>query len=55
MTEETDFFSPLVDNPYLPFYHVWKPNTHWTMARWDKASEEGLEANPPAFWIGVVE
>jgi tRNA-splicing endonuclease subunit Sen54 len=52
VTEETDLFAPLVENPYLPFYHVWKPNTHWTMAKWDKASPEGLEAIPPAFWIG---
>ena len=54
-TEEADLFAPLVANPYLPFFHVWKPNTHWTMAKWDKASPEGLAANPPAFWIGVVE
>lgn len=54
-TPVTDLYAPLVDNPYLPFFHVWKPATHWTMGKWDKASEEGLKANPPAFWIGVVE
>jgi tRNA-splicing endonuclease subunit Sen54 len=50
-----DIYRPLVSNPYLPFYHVWKPNTHWTNAKWDKGSDEGLKTNPPAFWIGVVE
>jgi tRNA-splicing endonuclease subunit Sen54 len=48
-------YEPLVSNPYLPFFHVWKPNTNWTNAKWDKGSNEGLKTIPPAFWIGVVE
>jgi tRNA-splicing endonuclease subunit Sen54 len=50
-----DMYAPLKANPYLPFFHVWKPNAKWTSAKWDKASEEGLKTLPPQFWIGVVE
>jgi tRNA-splicing endonuclease subunit Sen54 len=50
-----DMYGALVDNPYLPFFHVWKPNTQWTNAKWDRGTEEGLKNMPPAFWIGVVE
>jgi tRNA-splicing endonuclease subunit Sen54 len=50
-----DPFKSLEENPYLPFFHVWKPVTHWTRAKWDRGSAEGLRSLPPDFWIGVVE
>lgn len=50
-----DPFASLVENPYLPFFHVWKPATHWTRGKWDRGSPEGLRSLPPDFWIGVVE
>ncbi|KAI5449698.1 tRNA-splicing endonuclease subunit sen54 [Naganishia albida] len=50
-----DPFASLVENPYLPFFHVWKPATHWTRGKWDRGSPEGLQSLPPDFWIGVVD
>ncbi|KAJ9092551.1 hypothetical protein QFC21_006782 [Naganishia friedmannii] len=50
-----DPFTSLAANPYLPFFHVWKPNTHWTRGKWDRGSAEGLKTLPPDFWIAVVD
>jgi tRNA-splicing endonuclease subunit Sen54 len=54
-TDSTDPYESLLENPYLPFFHVWKPATHWTRGKWDRGSAEGLQTLPPDFWIGVVE
>ncbi|KAJ9112250.1 hypothetical protein QFC22_006334 [Naganishia vaughanmartiniae] len=51
----SDPFTSLTANPYLPFFHVWKPNTHWTRGKWDRGSAEGLKTLPPDFWIAVVD
>ncbi|WVQ93681.1 hypothetical protein IAU59_000757 [Kwoniella sp. CBS 9459] len=48
-------YDPLKVNPYLPFYHIWKPSTTWTKRAWDKGSEEGLRAQKPDYFAGVVE
>lgn len=48
-------YEPLKRNPYLPFFHVWKPNSNWSRSKWDKGSELGLRNQPPSFWVGVVE
>lgn len=53
--DETDIYEPLQRNPYLPFFHVWKPNSNWSRSKWDKGSEDGLRNQPPSFWVGVVE
>ncbi|WVW81773.1 hypothetical protein I302_103770 [Kwoniella bestiolae CBS 10118] len=45
----------LLHNPYLPFYHIWKPSAPFTKRGWDKGSESGLRDYPPTYWAGVVE
>ncbi|WWC85789.1 uncharacterized protein L201_000656 [Kwoniella dendrophila CBS 6074] len=45
----------LKQNPYLPFYHIWKPSATFTKRNWDKGSENGLKECPPSYWAGVVE
>ncbi|WWC66859.1 uncharacterized protein I206_100766 [Kwoniella pini CBS 10737] len=42
-------------NPYLPFFHIWKPSATFTKRNWDKGSEIGLKECPPSYWAGVVE
>lgn len=42
-------------NPYLPFYHVWKPAYPWAKNRWDKGSAAGLAEQPPSYHIAAVE
>ncbi|KAJ9104989.1 hypothetical protein QFC20_004429 [Naganishia adeliensis] len=46
MNETDDPFECLLENPYLPFFHVWKPATHWTRGKWDRGSAEGLKSLP---------
>ncbi|OCF36287.1 tRNA-splicing endonuclease subunit Sen54 [Kwoniella heveanensis BCC8398] len=48
-------YDPLKINPYLPFFHIWKPSTNWTKRAWDKGSEEGLKVQKPDYFAGVVE
>ncbi|WVF66049.1 hypothetical protein IAT40_000787 [Kwoniella sp. CBS 6097] len=48
-------YDPLKINPYLPFFHIWKPSTTWTKRAWDKGSEEGLRVQKPDYFAGVVE
>ncbi|WWD08997.1 hypothetical protein V865_007112 [Kwoniella europaea PYCC6329] len=45
----------LQHNPYLPFYHIWKPSAPFTKRGWDKGSEQGLKDYPPTYWAGVVD
>lgn len=42
-------------NPYLPFFHIWKPVTGWSKAKWDRGSPVGLEQQPPDYYLAVVE
>ncbi|CAK9779710.1 hypothetical protein CC85DRAFT_307904 [Cutaneotrichosporon oleaginosum] len=48
-------YSSLVDNPYLPFFHVWKPVTSWSKAKWDRGSPAGLANQRPDYAIAAVE
>lgn len=48
-------YSILDCNPYLPFFHVWKPATAWSKAKWDKGSAAGLATQKPDFFIAAVE
>lgn len=42
-------------NPYIPFFHVWKPATTWSKAKWEKGSEEGLIRQKPDFFAAMIE
>lgn len=53
--EEASVYDSLARNPYLPFFHVWKPATTWSKNNWDKGSEEGLERQKPEYTVAVVE
>jgi hypothetical protein len=55
MTTTTSRYAPLEDNPYLPFWPVWKPSTNWSRNSWDRGSVQGLQNQPPDFWVAVVE
>lgn len=46
---------PLQRNPYLPFFHVWKPVTHWSKVKWDRGSAEGIAIQRPDYALAVVE
>lgn len=48
-------YEPLVHNPYLPFFHVWKPVTAWSKAKWDRGSSAGLEQQRPDYAVAAVE
>ncbi|KAK4688042.1 tRNA-splicing endonuclease subunit Sen54, partial [Tremellales sp. Uapishka_1] len=48
-------YGPLVENPYLPFFNVWKPATPWSKTRWDKGSDEGLIRQKPDYIAAIVE
>ncbi|WWC58098.1 uncharacterized protein I303_100633 [Kwoniella dejecticola CBS 10117] len=48
-------YDALIRNPYLPFFHIWKPSAAFTKRNWDKGSENGLKECPPSYWAGVVE
>jgi tRNA-splicing endonuclease subunit Sen54 len=41
-------------NPYLPFFHIWKPAVPWSKAKWDRGSLEGLERQPPNFQAAAI-
>lgn len=45
---------PPSDNPYLPFFHVWKPAIPWSKAKWDRGSIAGLERQPPDYQISAI-
>ncbi|KAK8845542.1 hypothetical protein IAR55_006257 [Kwoniella newhampshirensis] len=51
----TSIYDPLTVNPYLPFFHVWKPATAWSKRVWDKGSEEGLQKQRPDYFAAIVE
>jgi tRNA-splicing endonuclease subunit Sen54 len=42
-------------NPYMPFFHVWKPATAWSKAKWDRGSDEGLARQRPDYAVAAVE
>ncbi|TXT04988.1 hypothetical protein VHUM_03808 [Vanrija humicola] len=48
-------YDPLERNPYLPFFHIWKPVTAWSKAKWDRGSTEGLVKQKPDYILAVVE
>ncbi len=41
-----DIYAPLHLNPYLPFFHIWRPSTHWTRSKWNKGEGTTLAASP---------
>jgi tRNA-splicing endonuclease subunit Sen54 len=43
------------ENPYTPFYHIWKPAYLWAKNRWDKGSIEGLKEQPPAYYAAAIK
>ncbi|KAL1407053.1 tRNA-splicing endonuclease subunit sen54 [Vanrija albida] len=51
----TSIYDALERNPYLPFFHVWKPVTAWSKAKWDRGSTEGLGKQKPDYILAVVE
>jgi tRNA-splicing endonuclease subunit Sen54 len=48
-------YTPLIDNPYIPFFHVWKPVTAWSKAKWDRGSPAGLALQRPDYAIAAIE
>lgn len=48
-------YSCLDRNPYIPFFHIWKPATPWSKSKWDKGSDEGLIRQKPDFFAAIVE
>lgn len=52
---ETTVYDSLARNPYLPFYHVWKPATTWSKNSWEKGGDEGLARQKPEYTVAVVE
>ncbi|BEI98382.1 hypothetical protein CcaverHIS631_0306810 [Cutaneotrichosporon cavernicola] len=54
-SESQSQFAPLLTNPYIPFFHVWKPVTAWSKAKWDRGSVVGLENQKPDYAIAAVE
>ena len=53
--DNASLYSCLEGNPYLPFFHVWKPATAWSKAKWDKGSAAGLSTQKPDFFIAAIE
>ncbi|ODN76174.1 hypothetical protein L202_06093 [Cryptococcus amylolentus CBS 6039] len=51
---ETSIYSPLEVNPYIPFWHIWKPMTPWSKKSWEKGSDEGLKAQRPDYFAAVI-
>lgn len=51
----TSIYAPLEQNPYIPFFHVWKPVTQWSKAKWDRGSPDGLTQQKPDYVVAVVE
>lgn len=41
-------------NPYLPFYHIWKPAVPWSKAKWERGSPAGLLRQPPDFQAAAI-
>lgn len=50
-----DIYAPLIHNPYIPFWHIWKPMTLWSKRNWDKGSEEGLKTQRPDYFAAVIQ
>lgn len=48
-------YQPLEHNPYLPFFHVWKPATPWSKSKWDKGSVQGLASQKPDYYAAIIE
>ncbi|WWD22493.1 hypothetical protein CI109_106986 [Kwoniella shandongensis] len=48
-------YDPLVVNPYLPFFHIWKPATPWSKRVWDKGDGESLQKQRPDYFAAIVE
>ncbi|GMK56892.1 hypothetical protein CspeluHIS016_0307320 [Cutaneotrichosporon spelunceum] len=53
--DRRDQYAPLLANPYIPFFHVWKPVTAWSKAKWDRGSPAGLANQKPDYAISAVE
>jgi len=45
----------LHSNPYLPFWHVWKPATPWSKINWDRGSDAGLINQKPEYIVAVIK
>jgi len=54
-TPQTSIYDPLTANPYLPFFHVWKPVSAWSKVKWDRGSEAGIAQQKPDYILAVVE
>ncbi|ORY34221.1 hypothetical protein BCR39DRAFT_516853 [Naematelia encephala] len=48
-------YDDLIRNPYLPFFHVWKPAAPWSKVKWDKGSSAGLLRHRPDYFVAVVD
>ncbi|WVQ80847.1 hypothetical protein IAT38_002954 [Cryptococcus sp. DSM 104549] len=51
----TSIYDHLIANPYIPFFHIWKPMTPWSKRVWDKGSEEGMRTQRPDYFAGVIQ
>ncbi|EIW67947.1 hypothetical protein TREMEDRAFT_14304, partial [Tremella mesenterica DSM 1558] len=54
-TAKDSIYSDLKTNPYIPFFHVWKPAVAFSKVRWDRGSAQGLINQPPDFFVAAVE
>ena len=50
-----NIYDALIHNPYLPFYHIWKPATPWSKAKWEKGTEEVLARQKPHYYAAIIE
>ena len=55
ITSETSIYSRLDGNPYTPFWHVWKPATHWSKVNWDRGSPSSFVNQKPEYIVAVVK
>ena len=55
MSDLASPYQALSINPYIPFWHVWKPATPWSKVRWDKGSDDGLRTMRPEYTVAVIE
>ena len=55
VSSEASIYSPLDVNPYIPFWHVWKPATHWSKVNWDRGSASGFVNQKPEYIVAVIK
>jgi tRNA-splicing endonuclease subunit Sen54 len=55
IVDNDSIYNPLISNPYLPFFNIWKPATPWSKGKWDKGSDEGIARQKPDYIAAIIE